>query len=90
MTDAEDMIVSESEVCDENDVDVRESTESASTEDNFRHLNIILRVLRRVFSIELVAFMFSFSSGLHSVIRLSVHKEVSTILNNHCSGQTSS
>ena len=79
MTDEEDMIVSESEVYDENDVDVSESTESAVTEDNFRHLNIILRVLRRVFSIELVAFMFSFSSGLHSVIRLSVHQNLKSL-----------
>ena len=83
MTDEEDMIVSESEVYDENDVDVRESTESASTEDSFQHLNIILRVLRRVlrrvFSIELVAFMFSFSSGLHSVIRLSVQQNLKSL-----------
>ena len=79
MTDEEDMIVSESEVYDENDVDVRESTESVSTEDNFQHLNIILRVLRRVFSIELVAFMFSFSSGLHDVIRLSVQQNLKSL-----------
>ena len=79
MTYAEDINVSESEVYDENDVDVRESTGSVSTEDNFRHLNIILRVLRRVFSIELVAFMFSFSSGLHDVIRLSVHQNLKSL-----------
>ena len=64
------MIVSESEFYDENDVDARESTESVQTEDKYRHS--IMRVLRRVFSIELVALMYSFSSGLHSVIRLSV------------------
>ena len=70
MTGEEDIIVSESEFYDENDVDARESesTESVQTEDKYRH-RFILRVLRRVFSIELVALMYSFSSGLHSVIR---------------------
>ena len=67
MSGEEDIIVSESEFYDENDVDARES-ESVQTEDKYRH-RFILRVLRRVFSIELVALMYSFSSGLHSVIR---------------------
>ena len=66
MVDEEDMIASESHV--ENDVDVTETTESAQTEDKYSR-RIILRVLRRVFSIELVALMHAFSSGLHIVIR---------------------
>ena len=69
MTEEEDMIVSESS--DENDLNVRETTEPAQTEDRYPR-RIILGVLRRVFSIELVAFLYTFSYGLHIVIRLSV------------------
>ena len=69
MTDEEDMIVSESS--DENDLNVRETTESAQTEVKYPR-RIILGVLRRVFSIELVAFLYTFSYGLHIVIRLSI------------------
>ena len=64
MTEEEVVIVTESAV--ENDV--RETRESAQTEDKCLQ-RIILSVLKKVFSIELVALMYSFSSGLHTVIR---------------------
>ena len=67
MTAVQDISVSESYV--ENDVG--ETTESAQTEVKYPG-RIILGVLRRVFSIELVAFLYTFSYGLHIVIRLSV------------------
>ena len=66
MAEEEVAIVSESPL----DNDVRE-TESTETEDKCLQ-RIILSVFRRVFSIELVALMCSFSSGLHTVIRWSV------------------
>ena len=69
MTADQDIIVSES--YDENDFNVRETTESAQTEAKYPG-RIILGVLRRVFSIELVAFLYTFSYGLHIVIRLAV------------------
>ena len=81
MVDEEDMIASESHV--ENDVDVTETTESAQTEDKYSR-RIILRVLRRVFSIELVALMHAFSSGLHIVIRWVVCHSLPS-LNDHIS-----
>ena len=73
MTGLEDTIVSESVLYDETDVNVREPTESGQAEEKHPH-RLIPRVLKRLFSIELVAFLCSFSSGLHTVIRLSVQQ----------------
>ena len=69
MTADQDINVSES--YDEDDFNIRETIESAQTEAKYPG-RIIFGVLRRIFSIELVAFLYTFSYGLHIVIRLAV------------------
>ena len=61
----------DSDFNEENNSDVRPSTEPpGDTERTNSPQRFILRVLERVFSIEFVAFIQTFSYGLHSVIRL--------------------